>query len=61
VKFIHIAQHVVNDTNYETQVVKNPDKQNSQLALEKLIQIAIRSRALIREYPVCLQVAILIA
>jgi hypothetical protein len=41
VKFIHIAQHVVNDTSYETQVVNNPDKLNSQLVLEKLIQIAI--------------------
>jgi type I restriction enzyme R subunit len=41
VKFIRIAQHVVIDTSYETQVVNNPDKQNSQLALEKLIQNAI--------------------
>ncbi len=41
VKFINIARHVVNDANYETQVVNNPDKQNRQLALEKLIQNAI--------------------
>lgn len=41
VKFINIAQHVVSDANYEAQVVNNPDKQNSQLALEKLIQNAI--------------------
>ena len=33
VKFSHIAQHVVNDTNYETQVVNIPDKQNIQLPL----------------------------
>ena len=42
-RFIRIAQHVVDDTNYETQVVKNTDKQNSLLALEKLIQIAINT------------------
>jgi type I restriction enzyme R subunit len=41
VKFINIAQHVMNDANYETQVVNNPDRQNSQLALEKLIQHAV--------------------
>ena len=41
VKFINIAQHVMNDDNYETQVVNNPDRQNSQLALEKLIQNAV--------------------
>jgi hypothetical protein len=43
VRFIRIAQHVVNDSNYETQVVKNPDKHNSLLALEKLIQFAINT------------------
>ena len=41
VKFINIAQHVMNDANYQTQVVNNPDKQNSQLALERMIQNAI--------------------
>jgi type I restriction enzyme, R subunit len=41
VKFINIAQHVKKDPNYEAQVVNNPDKQNSQLALGKLIQNAI--------------------
>lgn len=41
VKFVNIAQHVMKDPNYETQVVNNPDKQNSRLALEKLIQKAI--------------------
>lgn len=41
VKFINIAQHVANDAKYQTQVVDNPDKQNSRLALEKLIEGAI--------------------
>ena len=41
VKFINIAKHVMDDPSYETQVVNNPDKQNSQLALEKLIQNAV--------------------
>jgi type I restriction enzyme R subunit len=41
VKFINIAKHVMEDPSYETQVVNNPDKQNSQLALEKLIQNAV--------------------
>lgn len=41
VKFINIAQHVMNDDNYESQVLNNPDQQNSQLALEKIIQSAI--------------------
>ena len=31
----------MDDPSYETQVVNNPDKQNSQLALEKLIQNAV--------------------
>lgn len=41
VKFINIAKHVMEDPNYEAQVLNNPDKQNSQLALEKLIQNAV--------------------
>ncbi len=41
VKFINIARHVMNDANYESQVVNNPDKQNSQIALEKMIKAAI--------------------
>ncbi len=41
VKFINIARHVMNDPNYESQVVNNPDKQNSELAREKLIQNAV--------------------
>ena len=41
VKFINIAQHVVNDANYEAQVLNNPDTQNSAIALKKIIQRAI--------------------
>jgi type I restriction enzyme R subunit len=41
VKLINIAQHVMSDANYEAQVLNNPDKQNSQLALEKIIESAI--------------------
>ncbi|MEW8086488.1 MAG: DEAD/DEAH box helicase family protein [Candidatus Thiodiazotropha endolucinida] len=41
VKFINIAKHVMDDPSYESQVANNPDKQNSRLALEKLIQNAV--------------------
>ncbi len=41
VKFINIAQHVMNNPNYQTQVVDNPDEQNRRLAVENLIQEAI--------------------
>lgn len=41
VKFINIAQHVVNNPNYQTQVVDNQDEQNRRIALEKLIQQAV--------------------
>ncbi len=41
VKFINIAQHVVENADYQTQVVNNPDKQNSEIALEKLIREAV--------------------
>jgi type I restriction enzyme R subunit len=41
VKFINVARHVMDDPNYESQVVNNPDKQNSRLALENLIQNAV--------------------
>ena len=41
VKFINIAKHVMGDPSYESQVANNPDKQNSRLALEKLIQNAV--------------------
>ena len=41
VKFINIAKHVVNHEDYKAQVEDNPDSQNRQLALERLIQQAI--------------------
>ncbi|BDT66106.1 hypothetical protein os1_02590 [Comamonadaceae bacterium OS-1] len=41
VKFINIAKHVVNHADYKVQVEDNPDAQNRQLALEKLIQHAV--------------------
>lgn len=41
VKFINIARHVVNNPNYQSQVVGNQDEQNRRLALEKLIQQAV--------------------
>jgi len=44
VKLINIAQHVISDANYEAQVLNNPDKQNSQLALEKIIENAINKK-----------------
>jgi type I restriction enzyme R subunit len=43
VKFINIAKHVVNNADYKAQVEDNPDAQNRQLALERLIQQAISS------------------
>lgn len=41
VKFINIARHVMNHADYKAQVEDNPDTQNRQLALERLIQQAI--------------------
>ena len=41
VKFINIAQHVVDSPGYQSQVANNPDIQNRRLAMEKLIQEAI--------------------
>ncbi|ARV17636.1 Type-1 restriction enzyme R protein [Curvibacter sp. AEP1-3] len=41
VKFINIAKHVVKHADYKAQVEDNPDAQNRQLALEKLIQHAV--------------------
>lgn len=40
-KLINIVRHVLNDPAYTTQVVNNPDKQNSQLARAKIIQSAV--------------------
>ncbi|MDT4874995.1 hypothetical protein FQZ97_1103350 [compost metagenome] len=42
VKFINIANHVMNHADFVTQVQNNPDEQNSRLALEKIIEHAIR-------------------
>ena len=41
VKFVNIARHVMNNPNYKSQVVDNPDEQNRRLAVEDLIQEAI--------------------
>lgn len=41
VKFINIAKHVMNHADYKAQIEDNPDSQNRQLALERLIQQAI--------------------
>lgn len=41
VKFINVAKHVINHADYKAQVEDNPDSQNRQLALERLIQQAI--------------------
>ncbi|HBN9604676.1 type I restriction endonuclease subunit R [Pseudomonas aeruginosa] len=41
VKFINIAKHVMSHVDYKIQVEDNPDSQNRQLALERLIQQAI--------------------
>ena len=41
VKFINIAKHVMNHADYKAQIEDNPDGQNRQLALERLIQQAI--------------------
>ncbi|AHJ27607.1 DEAD/DEAH box helicase family protein [Nodularia spumigena CS-584] len=41
VKFINIAQHVIENPDYKTQIVNNPDEQNRRLALEEFIKQAI--------------------
>lgn len=41
VKFVNIAKHVMAHTDYKAQVADNPDSQNRQLALERLIQHAV--------------------
>lgn len=41
VRFVNIVRNVVNNPNYETQVVNNSDLQNRRLAFEKIIQQAI--------------------
>lgn len=41
VKLINIARHVLNDSAYQAQVIDNPDEQNSRLAIERMIQVAV--------------------
>ena len=41
VKFVNIAKHVMAHADYKAQVEDNPDTQNRQLALERLIQHAV--------------------
>lgn len=43
VKFINIAKHVASNPDYQSKVLNNPDTQNSDIALNKLIENAIRS------------------
>lgn len=42
VKFVNIARHVAENPNYAAQVLNNEDQQNRQLALEELINKAVR-------------------
>ncbi|EDX77724.1 Type III restriction enzyme, res subunit family [Coleofasciculus chthonoplastes PCC 7420] len=41
IKLVKLARHVATNPNYQTQVVNNPDTQNSRLAISKLIKQAI--------------------
>ncbi|MBD2502727.1 type I restriction endonuclease subunit R [Anabaena azotica] len=41
VKFINIAKHVIDNSDYQNQVLNNSDEQNRRLALEELIKQAI--------------------
>jgi type I restriction enzyme, R subunit len=41
IKLINVAQHVLNDSSYQSQVVDNPDEQNSRLAMGRIIQGAV--------------------
>ncbi len=41
IKLVKIARHVAENPNYQTQVVNNPDPQNSRLAIAQLIKQAI--------------------
>lgn len=41
VKFINIAKHVIDNPDYQNQVLNNSDEQNRRLALEELIKQAI--------------------
>jgi len=41
IKLINIAKHVVASPDYQSKVADNKDKQNSEIALEKLIKLAV--------------------
>lgn len=41
VKCVNIAKHVMNNPNFQSQVVDNQDEQNSRLAFEKMISQAV--------------------
>jgi type I restriction enzyme, R subunit len=41
IKFLNIAQHVADNSDYSVQVADNPDEQNRRLAMEKLISHAV--------------------
>lgn len=41
VKFLNIARNVMNNPNYQAQVLNNQDSQNRRLAMEKLIKSAV--------------------
>lgn len=42
IKIVNIMRHITDNPDYQTQVVDNPDEQNRRIALEQLIQKAIR-------------------
>jgi type I restriction enzyme R subunit len=41
IKLVNIAQNVANNPDYQTQVVNNPDPQNSRMAIDRLIKQAV--------------------
>lgn len=41
IKLVNIAQNVANNPDYQTQVVNNPDPQNSRMAIARLIKQAV--------------------
>ncbi|UIJ38949.1 DEAD/DEAH box helicase family protein [Desulfobaculum bizertense] len=43
IKIINIAKHVVDNPKYAEQIANNPDRQNSNIALRKLIKLAVNS------------------
>ena len=41
IKFLNIARHVIDNPNYQSQVVDNQDEQNRRIALKNLISKAV--------------------